>query len=822
MRGGSLTQERLGELLGDELGNAGYSGAAVSDWEREISKIDEDNRPVLVALVGVLYQLGGVETVAEANKLLHAGNYRALNPDERQQIFPEGTTESGGEGQVKAEIRAITAPFDRPSTQSVPEPIVSKERRKQLILLKKVERFWVEGVLEKSVHDAGLIQLAQKPEPSAVASPWPGVVAQEVHDNRPSVDNRPILDLFIDSDRSLLVLGEPGAGKTTTMLLLARKLIDCAVIDPVEPIPVVLNLVSWAEQQHSLSEWVVEELTSKYQIPRNTGRRWLRNDDLLLLLDGFDEVPARFRDGCARALNSFREERGFTGIVICSRAEAYSETGMQLTLGGAIKLESLTAEQIDGYLAAAGPQLETLRSAMGRDKTLLEMARSPLMLSIMSLAYGYDQANLADVLVEASDELETPMSIRRRHLFDTYIRRMFDRRKSGYGYPREVTQQRLAWLARQMIDQNRSPFLIERIQPSWLPSQGWRFVYMTVTGLAAGLIGGLVMWLLLQLLRETVPQLAAPVSSQMAEFLRITEGRAESVTLLMGNLGLGVVVSMLQGLYMEGQLSQEVDPEARRRLYGRHLAIVALVVFVLTMAIVTLIGDTRLGLAWGIAETVFYVMVVRYAYGRSYSTEIKTVEALSWSWPGALQGFVAGLLLAVVFEVLGWIMYGELGMTWTVVIPGVGGLILGGLRGRHIQAKSVPNQGIILSLRNAFIVGSFSAVILATLASFLRWSSYGLITGLLTFVIAGTLFGGGNVIKHLWVRALLRLLGDVPWRYARFLDYTADLVLMRKVGGSYIFMHPLLQQYFASLHPRTPGADSEAYGRSMQELATEG
>ena len=117
-----------------------------------------------------------------------------------------------------------------------------------------------------------------------MASPWPGVVAQEVHDNRPSVDNRPILDLFIDSDRSLLVLGEPGAGKTTTMLLLARKLIDCAVIDPVEPIPVVLNLVSWAEQQHSLSEWVVEELTSKYQIPRNTGRRWLRNDDLLLLL----------------------------------------------------------------------------------------------------------------------------------------------------------------------------------------------------------------------------------------------------------------------------------------------------------------------------------------------------------------------------------------------------------------------------------------------------------------------------------------------------------------------------------------------------------
>ena len=53
-------------------------------------------------------------------------------------------------------------------------------------------------------------------------------------------------------------------------------------------------------------------------------------------------------------------------------------------------------------------------------------------------------------------------------------------------------------------------------------------------------------------------------------------------------------------------------------------------------------------------------------------------------------------------------------------------------------------------------------------------------------------------------------------------DYSADLVLLRKVGGSYIFIHPLLQQYFALLHPSIPGEDSEAYGRSMEELATEG
>jgi transcriptional regulator with XRE-family HTH domain len=29
-----LTQERLGELIGHEMGDLGFSGAAISDWER--------------------------------------------------------------------------------------------------------------------------------------------------------------------------------------------------------------------------------------------------------------------------------------------------------------------------------------------------------------------------------------------------------------------------------------------------------------------------------------------------------------------------------------------------------------------------------------------------------------------------------------------------------------------------------------------------------------------------------------------------------------------------------------------------------------------
>ena len=82
-----LSQERFGELLGTELGTSGYSGAAVSDWERGESRIYVDKRVVLMAFLKVLYANGGLKTAEQANQLLEAGNYRALDHKEMQQIF---------------------------------------------------------------------------------------------------------------------------------------------------------------------------------------------------------------------------------------------------------------------------------------------------------------------------------------------------------------------------------------------------------------------------------------------------------------------------------------------------------------------------------------------------------------------------------------------------------------------------------------------------------------------------------------------------------------------------------------------------------------
>ena len=76
--------------------------------------------------------------------------------------------------------------------------------------------------------------------------------------------------------------------------------------------------------------------------------------------------------------------------------------------------------------------------------------------------------------------------------------------------------------------------------------------------------------------------------------------------------------------------------------------------------------------------------------------------------------------------------------------------------------------------------------------------------------------GGLACIQHLILRILLWRNGSAPWNYARFLDYAADRILLRKVGG-YIFIHRLLMEYFAALEPTTEGAVKQSTGAPSSE-----
>lgn len=75
-----------------------------------------------------------------------------------------------------------------------------------------------------------------------------------------------LIHVFMVAPHTLLVLGDPGTGKTRALLELARPLLDCAEQDESLPVPVAFNLAPWAGQP--IASWLVEELQKRYLLRR--------------------------------------------------------------------------------------------------------------------------------------------------------------------------------------------------------------------------------------------------------------------------------------------------------------------------------------------------------------------------------------------------------------------------------------------------------------------------------------------------------------------------------------------------------------------------
>jgi len=239
--------------------------------------------------------------------------------------------------------------------------------------------------------------------------------------SQPLPPEQTIADVFAEEGGSLLLLGEPGSGKTTILLELARALLARSEGDPSLPLPVVFNLSSWVEPQRTIIDWLADELSAKYQIPKKIGRAWLGESRLLPLLDGLDELLPDRRAACVQAINAFTQEAGLTGTVVCCRLREYIDLPVRLTLNAAIRLQPLTDDQVMTYLAAAGDRLAALQTALQRDSAMRIDARSPLMLNLMVRAY--QDLSVAEVLKEG---IETT-ALRHKQLMDAYVERMFRR-----------------------------------------------------------------------------------------------------------------------------------------------------------------------------------------------------------------------------------------------------------------------------------------------------------------------------------------------------------------------------------------------------------
>ena len=77
--------------------------------------------------------------------------------------------------------------------------------------------------------------------------------------------------------------------------------------------------------------------------------------------------------------------------------------------------------------------------------------------------------------------------------------------------------------------------------------------------------------------------------------------------------------------------------------------------------------------------------------------------------------------------------------------------------------------------------------------------------GLLTFLW----YGGVDTLNHLVLRLTLNGRRELPFRSRPFFDHAVDCILLRRVGGGYVFVHRLLLEYFAGDASDKGGISSE-------------
>jgi hypothetical protein len=595
--------------------------------------------------------------------------------------------------------------------------------------------------MEHSLHGAALMVLNMADASDKLPQPWDMVVQRPHQPDRRLPPGTTIDQVFDESSPTLLILGEPGSGKTTTLLSLAQARIALAKKDATAPIPVVFALSTWAKECKPLDEWLVTEFKDHYDVPPAQAKQWIQDGSLLLMLDGFDEVAAPYRTACVIEIDNFLKHRSQALVITC-RIQEYEELDKSINLDGAVRLLPLDRSQVDRYLGQGGKDLDALRQAVHQDTVLAVLAATPLWLNLMIVVYrGVPYAQLSQGLTE---------EIQKEQLFNRYIARML------HDHPRSHTQRysnhthtlhRLRWLARNMVQDGIRLFSFHHLQPSWLngkiSDRRWYWLNALVAGLIGAAIFGLALWLLTRTVDGFIYGL---VFGQVIGMIGAQIGAINAKSLSFPT----TIKWSLANIYRASSVALGLD--------------IALLIGLLTGLGAGFSSTPLKGLGVGLINALIVWLGVWLS--NAIRTEFTEIESTITQSPNLYRnralrnGMIIGLVV---------------GLTVALVVGLIGGLI----------------NGLINGLTNGLLYGLVYGLTSALV--------YGLIGGLSVALVFGLVFGIASVIQHTFLRLLLIREGTIPWNYQRFLNYACDRVLMYRSGIGYVFVHRLLMEHIANL-----------------------
>lgn len=298
----------------------------------------------------------------------------------------------------------------------------------------------------------------------------------------------------------LLILGDPGTGKTTLILELADALLELASNDHTKQIPVLFNLSRWNSRlaNRSISDWMIDDLRL-YGVSTETSKRLVENGHILPLFDGLDELADLDRPSCVEEINRYQRSRDFGRIAVCCRTDEYNEIGALLELQTAIVVETLPRSTVESVIQDGG--FSSAQDVLDADPDLWKIITTPLWLHVLFLASQVDQPKVS---------FANP----RDRLYARYVEYALGRHAPSSPRVRTARRKLLAWLgclAERMKTFSHAQFVLEDMSLAWthtqerdgprqasaldpaaslLPKRGQRLAFGLVLGLIAWSLGG--------------------------------------------------------------------------------------------------------------------------------------------------------------------------------------------------------------------------------------------------------------------------------------------------------------------------------------------
>jgi predicted NACHT family NTPase len=194
----------------------------------------------------------------------------------------------------------------------------------------------------------------------------------------------------ISEEQRVLILGRPGAGKTTFLKYLAISALNKS--KKINAVPIFISLKEWSQEKNVnletmlLRQFDVCDLKNKKEFVK----RLLKKGKCLILLDGFDEIDPEFRAASIIQIESFVKDWSQNKFVLSCRTAANSYVFSRFI---EIEVADFNENQIQIFIKKWFQKPPQASEKCVKDlyseehKGILDLASNPLLLTLICISY---------------------------------------------------------------------------------------------------------------------------------------------------------------------------------------------------------------------------------------------------------------------------------------------------------------------------------------------------------------------------------------------------------------------------------------------------